>query len=147
MEYQQIVKEIAPCGLDCRRCAGYSQGEIKEHSTKLLNLLGNYERLAKIMSDHNPAFSDYQSFKEILTSFSQASCAGCRNDASACPVDCIAKTCHKEKEVDFCFQCKEYPCSGQNNPMLRERWLQKNNRMKEIGVVEFYNEQKRIPRY
>lgn len=147
MDYQQIVKEIAPCGLDCQRCAAYSQGEIKELSAQLLSKLGKYERLAKIMSAKQPAFAQYQSFKDILTFFSQASCDGCRSNASACPVDCLAKTCHKEKGVDFCFQCKEFPCTGQNNPMLRKRWLQKNNRMKEIGVVEFYHEQKKLPRY
>ncbi|NLI12559.1 MAG: DUF3795 domain-containing protein [Peptococcaceae bacterium] len=64
-----------------------------------------------------------------------------------CPIICEAKTCYREKGIDFCFQCGEYPCEKQFSGRLRERWKEKNDRMKEIGVVEFYYEQKNLPRY
>ncbi|GEM_PF-5382661 len=38
-DYQAILKELAPCGLDCSRCASYNQGEIKKLITRLLTLL------------------------------------------------------------------------------------------------------------
>ncbi|RYD05937.1 hypothetical protein N752_06745 [Desulforamulus aquiferis] len=78
MNYNDILKHLAPCGLDCNRCAGFEGGEIKELSTRLLELLGNYDRLAKIMSTKTPAFSNFTEFKEILDSFSKGSCGGCR---------------------------------------------------------------------
>lgn len=147
MDYQQVLKCLAPCGLDCSRCSEYKDGEIKELSADLLQALGNYGRLAKMKSQINPAFANFDDFKEILSNFSKASCGGCRSDRCFCPTGCEAKTCHKEKEVDFCFECNEFPCEKQNNPILRERWLQKNQRMKEIGVIEFYLEQLKLPRY
>lgn len=147
MDYNEVINHLAPCGLDCNRCAGFEGGEIKETSTKLLNLLGNYDRLAKIMSANTPAFSNFTEFKEILAFFSKGSCGGCRTQNCLCPVNCGVRSCYKEKGVDFCFQCEEYPCNKQENPMLRQRWQQKNDRMKEIGVLQFFEEQSRIPRY
>ncbi|RYD05936.1 hypothetical protein N752_06740 [Desulforamulus aquiferis] len=31
--------------------------------------------------------------------------------------------------------------------MLRQRWLEKNDRMREIGVTSYYEEQRKLPRY
>lgn len=49
--------------------------------------------------------------------------------------------------MDFCFQCDEFPCDEQKDERIRERWMAKNNRMKEIGVIEYYIEQSKTPRY
>ena len=147
MDYSKVVKKIAPCGIDCSRCADYQDGEIKELSIKLLELLKGYERVAKVKSKINPAFEKYDKFKEVLEIFADASCGSCRSDNDKCPIDCHAKTCHKDKKVDFCFQCNEFPCSEQKDERIRERWMGKNNRMKEIGVIEYYIEQSKAPRY
>ncbi|GBF32955.1 hypothetical protein DCCM_2052 [Desulfocucumis palustris] len=148
MEYNEVLKHLAPCGLDCGRCADYENGEIKQLSAKLLQAMGNnYGRVAKMKSGENIVFNNYRHFEEILTSFSLASCSGCRGEKNLCPIECAAKTCHKEKGVDFCFQCSEYPCQKQFSGRLRERWININNRMKEIGAVEYYFEQVQLPRY
>lgn len=147
MKYEEVVQKIAACGLDCSRCADYEDGEIKEISSKLMKLLNGYDRLAGIKTTMNPAFEGYNQFKEVLSIFAEASCGGCRSNNIKCPIDCHAKTCHKEKKVDFCFQCKEYPCNDQFKGKLRERWIEMNNRMKEIGVENFYLEQSKKPRY
>lgn len=147
MEYQEVLSYLAPCGLDCGRCADYENGEIKRLSSKLIHLLGNYGRVAKMKAETKPAFNHYAHFDEILTSFSRASCGGCRSENVQCPITCAAKTCHKEKGVDFCFQCVEYPCEKQFSGRLRERWKEKNDRMREIGPVQFYSEQNESPRY
>jgi len=148
MNYERILNYLAPCGLDCGRCADYRNGEIKELSLKLLSKLGNYSKVAKIKSNKLPIFENYFHFETILTSFSKASCSGCRGDNVLCPLDnCAAKTCYKEKGVDFCFQCTEYPCEKQFSGRLRDRWIEINNRMKDIGVIEYYKEQSKQPRY
>ena len=49
MDVAEARSRLAPCGLDCSRCADYEQGEIKEHSSRLLELLGNYQRLSMPM--------------------------------------------------------------------------------------------------
>lgn len=147
MTYNEVVQKLAVCGLDCSRCADYQDGEIKKLSAKLLNLLGGYNRLAKLKSTINPAFKEYSKFKELLEAFANVSCGGCRSENIKCPIDCYAQTCHKDKEVDFCFQCDEFPCDKQFEGKLRERWIANNQRMKEIGVVNFYIEQSKLPRY
>lgn len=149
MEYGEVLKHLSPCGLDCVRCADYEHGEIKQLSTRLVQLLGTYGGVAKIKAETKPLFNNFSQFEEILISFSHVSCSGCRGENVQCFIECAAKTCHKEKGVDFCFQCNEFPCDKQftDRFRLRERWIQRNNRMKEIGVVEYYYEQVKLPRY
>ena len=147
MEYPEAKARLAPCGLDCPRCADYAGGEIKKTSALLIELLGNYQRLAKMKSDAIPAFRGYDQFQEVLTSFAGAACSGCRGDQVLCPTRCEARTCHKENKVDFCFQCGKYPCENQFEGKLRERWLSINNRMKEIGPAAYCEEQAKLPRY
>jgi len=148
MEYGEVLKYLSPCGLDCARCADYEQGEIKQLSSRLVELLGNYGRVAKMKEELNPIFKNYPVFAEILKNFAGASCGGCRSENVQCFIVCEAKDCCREKGLDFCFQCGEYPCEKQfSGRRLRELWKKKNDRMKEIGVVQFYNEQKNLPRY
>ena len=148
MNYADVLNYLAPCGLDCGRCADYDQGEIKELSRKLLKNLGNYSRLARIKSNKLPIFENYDYFESILTQFSKASCNGCRGNNVICPLEnCSAKNCHKAKGVDFCFQCDEYPCEKQFSGRLRDRWIEIIDRLKVIGVIEYYKEQSYRPRY
>ena len=150
MDYREAVQDLAPCGLDCSRCADHERGEIKQLSQRLRQLLGNYGRLAQIKAAEKPAFEHYAHFREILSLFADGpSCGGCRSAQVKCPISCLAKTCHKEKKVDFCFQCGEYPCTEQFKDLrgLRKRWQENNDAMKETGVAAFHLEQKKRPRY
>jgi hypothetical protein len=149
MCYEEVLNHIAPCGLDCGRCADLDGGEIGTLSKRLLELLGNYPRVAAMKAEARPEFAGYGQFEAVLASFAKGACGGCRSDKAACPIDCLARTCVKENGVDFCFQCAEYPCERQfawSLPM-RNRWLASNGRMREIGVEAFYEEQLGTPRY
>jgi hypothetical protein len=147
LDYIDVVARLAPCGLDCSRCADYEHGEIRKTSTLLIELLGNYQRLAKMKETAVPAFQSYPQFHDVLRSFAGASCSGCRGEHILCPIQCSARLCHKENGVDFCFQCVEYPCNKQFSGKLRDRWLFINDRMKEIGPESYYLEQVTQPRY
>jgi len=148
MKYEDVLQHLAPCGMDCNRCADYQNGEIKHLSQRLADLLGYYKPVAKMKAEGKPIYNNYPDFEEILKSFANASCSGCRGDNVQCPLTtCSAKTCQKEKGIDFCFQCHEYPCDKQFSGRLRERWKNINDRMKEIGVSEYYCEQLKLPRY
>ena len=147
MEYSDVLKHLAPCGLDCTRCADYENGEIKQLSSRLVELLSNYGRIAKMKVEIKPLLNDYSHFEEILNYFSKASCSGCRGENVKCFINCAAKTCYKEKGVDFCFECNEYPCYKQFKGLLGERFKKLSDRMKEIGVVEYYYERTKLPRY
>ncbi|HNX29678.1 MAG TPA: DUF3795 domain-containing protein [Syntrophomonadaceae bacterium] len=147
MDYNEAVVRLAPCGLDCSRCADYAGGEIQKLSTRLGELLNGYLRVAKVKESIKPVFKGYPQFEEVLKLFSQAACSGCRGDNVLCPIECVAGICTREKGLDFCFQCEEFPCSKKIDTQIKERWLRLNLRMKELGVEEFYEEQRKLPRY
>ena len=147
MEYGEIVWRLAPCGLDCSRCLDYEEGEIRGLGLRLLELLGNYERVALLKADADPAFQHYPEFRTLLARISEAACGGCRSTHAYCPSQCGVQACHREKGVDFCFQCAAYPCEKGLSGPLGERWKKRNDRMREIGVEAYYDEQARQPRY
>lgn len=147
MGKSEVISKLSVCGLDCSRCADYENGEIRELSSKLSELLIGYERLAKMKAEGNPIFKGYPEFAQILRQFAQGSCGGCRSDNVRCPIDCQAKTCCRERKIDFCFECEEFPCDKQFEGKLRERWIERNIRMKQIGVENYYFEQGKLSRY
>ena len=147
MEYKDILEILAPCGLNCCKCFAFSESEIKMLSTKLQELLGSFDRYAERLSLFHPEFKNYPSFKKLLTYFTQSDCNGCRR--SNCKYsNCGVINCYKNKGVDFCFQCNEFPCEKTNfDSGLKCRWIQMNNRMKDIGIESYFQETKDLPRY
>jgi hypothetical protein len=148
MEYKEILEHIAPCGLNCNKCVANSKGKIKEHCSELLNLLGNFKNFAERFSTHQEVYKNYPAFEEMLKHFDKAECNGCRIEGKCIFKSCGVAPCAKEKKVDFCFQCNEFPCDKTNfPPPLYERWIKMNNHMKEIGVEAYAEESKQKPRY
>jgi len=147
MNYDEIKRRIAPCGLDCGRCAGYSGGEVKRLSAELAAALGNYRHIAPVRARADAEFAYFEQFEKILNTFATADCNGCRTGGSRCPAICKAKSCYKDQGIDFCFQCSEFPCDSEMDILTGKRWRTLNQRMAEIGVEAFYEEQLKIPRY
>jgi len=147
MKYEDILNILAPCGLNCVKCVGYENGAVRKHAGELHAHLEGFGRFAERFSRFAPAFKKYSSFEEVLAVFAGADCAGCR-DNEAKHSHCSIARCHKDRDIDFCFQCPGYPCAPEGiDPDLRQRWLKMNDRMKEIGVEAFYEETKDEPRY
>ena len=65
--YEQAVKELAPCGNDCSRCASYVDSKIVHLSKELNENLINFENMAKKLKDLMPIFNYYKEFSDILT--------------------------------------------------------------------------------
>jgi len=147
MNYDEIKSFLAPCGLNCMKCQMYSEGDIKRHSAELQTLLGAFDSYAERFSKFLSIYQNYPAFKQLLAHFSQANCKGCRRGDCKYP-NCGVATCHRQKGVDFCFQCSDFPCEKSNfDPNLHERWLRMNRRMRELGVEAYYEETKDQPRY
>ncbi len=147
MEYDEILKILAPCGLNCAKCIAFVGGDIKKHSKELKRLLGSFDGYAERFSNFIPVFKKYPSFKELLDYFARAECKGCRQGDCKYP-NCGVAKCYKDRNVDFCFQCNEFPCDKSNfDPNLKERWIKMNNLMKEIGAEAYFEETKELPRY
>lgn len=147
MEKKEVVTKLSVCGLDCSRCADYENGDIRKLSLELSKLLNGYERLAKMKEENSPIFKGYTEFVSILNHFTKGPCSGCRSDNVQCPLNCRAKSCRKERKIDFCVECEEFPCAEQFKGKLREKWIERSIRIKEIGVENYYIEQSKLPRY
>ena len=62
MEYQDILQELGPCGLSCRKCLAYSEGDIRQTSAELQRLLEDFDRYAERFSGFLPVFKSYPVF-------------------------------------------------------------------------------------
>jgi len=147
MKYEDILRELAPCGLNCRKCLAHKDGAIKKTSEELQRLLGSFDNYAERFSAFLPVFMNYPAFKELLTYFTQADCRGCREGDCKFP-KCGVLACCQAKGIDFCSQCDEFPCERTSfDTDLKRRWIQMNSQMKEVGVEACFVETKDSPRY
>jgi hypothetical protein len=146
-DYEEILRDLAPCGLSCRKCFANTTGDIATLSTQLQEKLGDFGIYAERFSGFLPVFEDYPAFEGLLSYLAEGHCDGCRQGTCLYP-NCGVSTCYGEKGVDFCFQCDEFPCDKTNfDPHLERRWRLMNERMREIGVEAYYEETKDQPRY
>jgi len=150
MNKDEIASLIGPCGLSCNKCFAFKNGNIKFHAANLKNELGNFEIYAKRFSTllEKPVFEKYPEFKEMLDFFTSAECKGCRKETCKLFKNCLVRDCSREKQVDFCFNCNEFPCQKTGfDEHLHKRSITINMRIKEIGIEEYFNEIKDKPRY
>lgn len=150
MMYSDILNKLGPCGLNCSGCFAFVNGKIKQLSIELKKELGNFnvyaERFVNLLNE--TVFLKYNGFEQMLTYFANVSCQGCRKDNCKLFASCNVKECTKSNNVDFCFQCKEFPCKKHGfDEHLEKRWININYKMKEAGIENYFNEIKDIPRY
>lgn len=86
MDKHQLLEAIGPCGIDCINCPMHEK-----------NITEDLKKRVAAMIGADP--------EEMI-------CQGCRSDkrAAICPADCATLTCSREKDVDFCFECPDFPC-------------------------------------
>ena len=145
-----LNNKFGPCGLLCEKCFAYNNGQIKHHAEQLKTNLGNFDNYAKrfVTLLNEPVFNKYADFKEFLSFLSSNNCKGCRKQECQLFIDCKVKNCYKDKKVDYCYQCEDFPCENTGfDDNLKQRWLKINHKIKEIGLENYYNEIKDIPRY
>jgi hypothetical protein len=144
---QHILDVLAPCGLNCAKCMAFIKGDIKKNANEMKRLLGAFDSYARRFNRFTPVFENYPAFNALLDYFAQAGCQGCRKGECLYP-NCGVAACYKRKDVDFCFQCGEFPCEKTNfDPNLKERWIKMNTLMREKGVEAYFAETKDLPRY
>ena len=150
MDYEFIKTRLSPCGLHCGKCFAFSDGKICELSKELKVNLGEFdfyaERFVSLLNE--PLFLKYPEFKELLNYFSLGICKGCRKERCILFKNCNVRECSESKQVDFCFQCAEFPCNHSGfDDNLQKRWQLANTKMKACGVEAYYKEIKDKTRY
>lgn len=73
-------------------------------------------------------------------------CLGCRSEKRGffCRNHCKMTKCEKEKGIDFCVECSEYPCSElkafQAQMPHRSELFTSQERIKQVGYEKWYEE-------
>ncbi len=145
-----LINKFGPCGLLCEKCFAYNNGQIKLLAEELKINLGNFDIYAKrfVTLMNEPIFNKYSDFKELLSFLSSNNCKGCRKQECHLFKDCEVRQCYKEKGVEYCYQCEDFPCDSTGfDDNLKQRWLRINRKIREIGLENYYNEIKDKPRY
>jgi hypothetical protein len=67
---------------------------------------------------------------------------------ACCNAACRVKDCVRERAVDFCFECPDYPCEDHGLfPPLAAKWRRAQDFMKAHGAEAWWQEQAALPRY
>ena len=98
--YEQAVKNLAPCGNDCSRCAYYENSNIVILSKELNENLVNFENMAEKTKDFMPIFNYYEQFSAILKHLSNGNCPGCRFSDKP-KYQCSINMCHKKERTRY----------------------------------------------
>ena len=147
---EYIKQRVAPCGLHCGKCFAFAGGDIHRLSRELKNSLGNFDIYAQRFVEllEEPVFAKYPDFKAFLDHLSTASCQGCRKEKCKLFKTCRVRSCSKKQQVEFCFQCKHFPCNDTGfDEHLYQRFITLNKRIQEIGMEKYYEEIKDLRRY
>ncbi len=150
MNSPQILETLAPCGLNCKKCFAHVDGEIRKYANKLKEALGNFAvyatRFETLLGD--PIFTKYPDFKDMLDYLAKEHCRGCRHEQCKLFKNCGVRTCHQEKEIDFCHQCDDFPCDKTGfDEHLHARWIKLNERIKKVGIEQYHSETRDRHRY
>jgi len=144
---ERRIKETAPCGISCYTCSAYKNGVIKECACTLSKSLEGFDKFAEKFSSMNPELSNFEEFKNVLSHFSSGNCEGCRNRLEDVPY-CAIPSCIREKGIEFCSECKEFPCTKSGLfGELKDTWLKNTRKMKELGKEEYLYEIEAEPHY
>lgn len=77
-------KLTAPCGIDCFNCNLYEKNITEEWQREFATKLGKKPE--------------------------EIPCGGCRKQCCSFMSQCATRDCVQKQEVEFCFQCSEFPC-------------------------------------
>jgi len=137
---EQLLRDIAPCGLVCRSCASLDDGLIAYHATELARWLEGFEGFAARFSGFQPRLAQYPAFRDVLDLLAHGPCAGCR-EGEGCMPGCVVRACTRERGHAFCAECAEFPCDKVTfEGQLRVAWLAANRRIKDEGAEAFRRE-------
>ena len=129
---------ISWCGrYYCALCA-YHRGTIVSGARSLLKLVERYGSLKLIANNSNICnFDEFLRGLRWLAS-QREPCKGCRFGGgwSWWP-DCPVRDCCIQKDVDFCYQCEEFPCQKlRTEPLLERKQAirEANDQIKILGI-------------
>jgi hypothetical protein len=119
---------LSACGLNCANCDIYMASHGDEDARKSI-------------------VDWFRDERNIDLDPEQVRCEGCMGDSERhWSPDCGMMTCAKERELEHCFECGEFPCSrneefsADGTPHHR-RTIENSKRMRQMGLKAWKQEQ------
>jgi hypothetical protein len=143
------IREIlAPCGLDCGKCLANPDSRIATLARELREELGGFADYAPRFATFNQVFTKYPEFAALLDHLADGgTCPSCRSGKCLFQ-GCHVSRCTREKGIDYCGECAEFPCAKANFPVhLEPLWRKSSEAVRETGAEAFYATIKDRPRY
>lgn len=130
------LKLVTYCGLYCDLCGQRARIAPQADALRESMAKEGYEFWGKEIA----GFTDFWRFLTNLADPEKA-CPGCRQDGG--PPFCTIRKCAREKGLELCVDCEEYPCRrihaiAEGYPTL----LSESKRIKKIGIDAWIEEQK-----
>jgi hypothetical protein len=162
MEKSKLLDFIAPCSLLCYSCMSFKDGPSPEGAKNVYKYSDGWGEFwsALLPEDKREEWNIwFKSFQNTLRYLGGASCPGCRNSPPSnkdggcgCLEGCVIPACVKERGVDFCAECNEFPCQKAKDFFAThnstgEDWENGSSRIKEIGVEAYFDEKKNVSHY
>jgi hypothetical protein len=122
--------DISICGLNCARCDMYQAGHGDE---KLRDEIVEW----------------FRKERDEAVRPEQIRCEGCRGPLHAhWSSDCTMMSCAKQRGLEYCFQCADFPCEmlidfASDGVSHHKRTVENMKKMKEIGIDVWVSEQKK----
>jgi hypothetical protein len=140
-------KFISCCGKYLCACCDYHKGTIVRVAKNLLTFAEKYGSLRLIVNANN-AYNFDEFLKGLRWLASQEKpCKGCRFGGGwSWWGDCPIRDCCIQKGIDFCHQCKDFPCRKlKEEPLLdrKKAVIVANNQMKTMGIESWIQELKK----
>ena len=136
MSSKNLLCLVGYCGLHCELCA--HRNRIPQQARQLQRSL--HEEGFDDWYQYAPDLKDtFPPFWQFLQNLATLDCT-CRTGGG--PPDCKIRRCAKQKSIEICPQCKEYPC--QLITALAEHYptvIQDGKRLQKIGLENWVKEQ------
>ena len=135
---KEEYRYLSCCGKYYCALCDYHLGTIVEAARKLSSFTEKYGSLRLIL-EGNKACNYDELLKGVKWIASHDKpCKGCRLEGgwSWWP-DCPVRDCTIQKGIDFCYQCKDFPCQKLKTEPLLERKkaiIDTNNQIKALGI-------------
>lgn len=154
----ELLSSVAPCSLCCMTCPGFRSGEVAKRARALHTLFEGYYDFndANIPAEYRSRLDEFKEFDAELSRYTSASCPSCREiegSAAGCIENCYVRLCYKQKGVDFCADCPDFPCGAAReffdgiNAVIASDWEKGSRRIREIGAEAYYAEKKNVSHY
>lgn len=134
-QMDEKLRFVTYCGLCCELCA--ERGRIPRRAAALREAMA--EEGWPFWGPTVPGFTEFWQFLQRLQA--DGGCPGCR--AGGGYPQCQIRICARERGMDLCSQCSDFPCAhiealGTRYPTL----IADNRRLQTVGLEQWLDEQK-----